>query len=207
MAATLVVTFPQDLGQELAFVVEDGEEGTEGVIDATEEQEAEEVSNPILPTTNELFWGALTFLVLWALMKYVFLPPIQKVMAERDAKVRGDIEAGEAARAQAEVAVAEYDQSLLSARAEASRIIEDARSQAEVQRREIIAAAEAEVAQRKSAAAAEVAEAKAAALEELRSSVAGIAVGAAEAVVQKRLDQAAQVRIIEDYVNRAGSTN
>jgi F0F1-type ATP synthase membrane subunit b/b' len=44
-------------------------------------------------------------------------------------------------------------------------------------------------------------------MDELRDSVAGIAVGAAEAVVQKRLDEAAQLRIIEDYVNRAGSTN
>jgi F-type H+-transporting ATPase subunit b len=166
-----------------------------------------ETKNPILPVENELFWGAVTFLLLWALMKFVFLPPLLKVMAERDAKVRGDVEAGEHARAQAELAVAEYDQSLLSARAEASRIIEDARVQAEAQRRELIAAAEAEVAQRKAEAAAEVAAAKAAAMDELRDSVAGIAVGAAEAVVQKRLDEAAQLRIIEDYVNRAGSTN
>ena len=120
MAATYVVTFPQGMDRELAFVVEDGEEGTEGVVETTEEHEAEEASNPILPTTNELFWGGLTFMVLWALMKYVFLPPIVKVMAERDAKIRGDLEAGEHARAQADVAVAEYDQSLLSARAEAS---------------------------------------------------------------------------------------
>lgn len=169
--------------------------------------EVAETKNPILPVENELFWGAVTFLLLWALMKFVFLPPLVKVMAERDERIRGDLEAGETAKAQAEAAVVEYDQSLLAARAEASRIIEDARVQAEAQRRELIAAAEAEVAGRKAEAAAEVAAAKAAAMAELRQSVAGIAVGAASTVVQKPLDEAAQLAIIEDYVNRAGSTN
>ena len=174
---------------------------------AAEEGVVEETSNPILPTLNELFWGGVTFLALWALMKFVFLPPIVKVMQARSAKLREDLDATEHAKAQAELATAEYEAGLTSARAEASRIIDDARAQADEQRKEILAAAEAEVAGLRQEAAAEVAAAKAAAMEELRDSVAGIAVGAAEAVVRKRLDAAAQLRVIEDYVNRAGSAN
>ena len=174
---------------------------------AAEEGATEEASNPILPTQNELFWGAVTFLAMWALMKYVFLPPIQRVMQERSDKLREDIDAAEHATAQAELAQAEYEAGLTSARAEASRIIEDARAQADEQRRQLVAAAEAEVAALRQQAADEVSAAKAAAMAELRDSVAGIAVGAAEAVVQKRLDAAAQLRVIEDYVNRAGSAN
>jgi len=40
---------------------------------------------------------------------------------------------------------------------------------------------------------------------QLRGSVADIAVQAASAVVQKPLDAAAEMQVIEDYVNRAGS--
>lgn len=174
---------------------------------AAEEGAVEEASNPILPTQNELFWGAVTFLLMWALMKYVFLPPIMKAMEARNAKLREDLDAAEHATAQAELATAEYEAGLTSARAEASRIIEDARAKADEQRKQLLAEAEAEVATMRQAAAAEVAAAKAAAMEELRDGVAGIAVGAAEAVVRKRLDAAAQMRVIEDYVNRAGSTN
>lgn len=202
MAATNLVTIAQaDDGEEVEIQVtsEGGEVHAEVV--------AEEPSNPILPATNELFWGASLFLVLWALMKFVFLPPVVRIMKERDDKVRADLDAGDHARAQAELAVADYEASLTSARAEASRVIEDARAQADAQRREILAAAEAEVAAMRQEAAAEVAAAKEAAMAELRTSVASIAVGAAEAVVQKRLDEAAQLRIIEDYVNRAGSAN
>jgi len=42
---------------------------------------------------------------------------------------------------------------------------------------------------------------------QLRDSVADIAVAAAGAVVQKPLDRSAQLDVIEDYVNRAGSQN
>lgn len=212
MAATIVVTPAAGPGGEYAVAfVEDGDENhSEELLDGAIEEdvaEAEEASNPILPTTNELFWGAIFFLVLWTLMKFVFLPPIVKVMKARDDKLRADLDAGEHDTAQAEVALAEYEASLTSARAEASRIIEDARSTADARRRELIGQAEAEVAAMRSAAAAEVAAAKEAAMAELRASVASIAVGAAEAVVQQRLDEAAQLQVIEDYVNQAGSTS
>ena len=57
----------------------------------------------------------------------------------------------------------------------------------------------------RSAAADEVVAAKADAMAQLRSGVADIAVQAASAVVQKPLDPAAELQVIEDYVNRAGS--
>ena len=57
----------------------------------------------------------------------------------------------------------------------------------------------------RTAAADEVTTAKATAMAELRSGVADIAVQAASAVVQKPLDAQAEMQVIEDYVNRAGS--
>lgn len=211
MAATILVTIRAG-GEAVVEIAAPGQADDEHTTTdaghaADEGHAAEEPSNPILPATNELFWGALMFCLLWALMKYVFAPPVVKVMQERDAKARTDLEAGDTARQQATLAVGEYEASLASARAEAGRIIEDARTRADAQRRELLAAAEAEVAAMRQAAAAEVAAAKSAAMAELRNGVASIAVSAAEAVVAKRLDEAAQLRVIEDYVNRAGSAN
>lgn len=165
--------------------------------------EVKQPDNPILPIGPELAWGAGCFLLLWILMKFVLLKPTQKTMADRADKIRTDLDAADAAKAQALDAVAEYESSLASARVEASRIIDDARAQAETTRKERIAAAEAEVAELRAAAAAEVATAKAEALASMRSSVATIAVQAAEAVVQKPLDAGAQRQIVDDYLNRA----
>ena len=63
--------------EEFAFVaVEEGEEGKE-----------EETVNPVLPTGFDMLYAFIFFVALWAAMKYVLLPPIQKVRAERAATI------------------------------------------------------------------------------------------------------------------------
>jgi len=161
--------------------------------------------NPILPVLNELFWGAICFFGLWALMKFWLMKPIVATMQERAAKVRDDLDQAERAERELESAIDQYGAGLASAKAEAGRSIEDARAQADAYRATKLAAAEAQVAALRSAAADEVVAAKADAMTQLRGSVADIAVQAASAVVQKPLDAAAEMQVIEDYVNRAGS--
>ena len=166
-----------------------------------------ETINPILPVDNELFWGGLMFLVLWALMKWVFLPPVQRTMAARADRIREDLAAADEARAQAAADAEGYDQSLAEARAEAVRIIESARTEAEEERRRLVGAAEAEAAQVRAAAAAEVAEAKRAAMAQLRDGVGEVAVSAASAVVDRPLDPAAHRDLVQQYLDRATSAN
>jgi F-type H+-transporting ATPase subunit b len=161
--------------------------------------------NPILPVLNELFWGAICFFGLWALMKFVLLKPVVATMAERAAKVRDDLDQAERAESELESAIEQYQAGLNSAKAEATRTIEDARAQADTYRADTIGQAEARVAALRSDAAEEVATKKAVAMAELREGVADVAVAAAGAVVQKELDKAGQMQAIEDYVNRAGS--
>ena len=169
--------------------------------------ESAQPSNPILPEPYEFVAGALMFFVLWAAVKFWLLKPITNTMANRAEKVRTDLSTADSAKVQGDAAVAEYEASLASARVEASRIIDDARAQAEAKRKELIAAAEAEVGELRAQAAARVADAKAEALASMRGSVATIAVQAAEAVVQKRLDESAQRSIVDEYLNRVGSQN
>jgi F-type H+-transporting ATPase subunit b len=159
--------------------------------------------NPILPTGPELAWGGASFLILWALMKFVLLKPIIQTMEERSARIQRDLGNAEELRSEAAEALTGYESSLASARTEASQIIDGARHEAEEERRRILAQAEAEVAELRSQASAEVAQAKSEALTSMHSSVATIAVQAAELVVQKRLDEATQRAIVDEFLNRA----
>ncbi len=161
-----------------------------------------EVSNPILPVGPELIWGAVTFFLLWALMKFVLLKPVMKGMEDRQAKIRADIDAADTAKVGADSAVVEYDASLASARAEATRIIEDSRAQGEAKRKELVGAAEAEVAALRATAAEEIAVAKATAMGRIRGDVASIAVGAAGAVVGKQLDVEAHRATVDSYLSQ-----
>jgi len=178
------------------------------ILAATEAGEAvAETKNPILPVASEFLWAAVFFLLLWTLMKFVLLPPVLKVMNARDDKVREDHQAAGHAETERVSKLEQYESGMAGARSEAIRLIEEGRAQGEAQRREAVTAAEAEVAVQRAAATEEIAAAKTQARTELTSSIADLAVGAAEAVVQKPLDRAAQVQVVEDYVNRAGSQN
>jgi F-type H+-transporting ATPase subunit b len=171
---------------------------------AAGESSPKTVKNPILPTVNEMFWAAIFFIALWALMKFVLLPRITKVMDGRTDKVRDDLAAAEAAETERVAKLEQYEAGLAGARVEAVAILEASRAEGDAERRTQIAAAEAEVAAARAEAAAEIADAKARARSELTGSITDIAVGAAEAVIQKPLDRAAQGRIVEDYVNSSG---
>lgn len=166
-----------------------------------------EVMNPILPVDNELFWGGLMFLVLWALMKWVFLPPVLRTMEARADAIRSDLAAADAAREQAASETLAYEESLASARAEALRIIEGARAEAEEERQRLVAAAESEAAGVRAAAAEEIAAAKRAALAEMREGVSSVAVRAASAVVDSPLDSAANEQVVQQYLDDIVSAN
>lgn len=169
----------------------------------TEALHSTEQSNPILPVGPELIWGAACFIVLWALMKFVLLKPVVKIMSDREAKVNGDVAAAEEARGAVGTVLDDYHTAMSAARSEANRIVEDARAQGEARRRELIGAAEAEASSIRSAAAEEIATAKTEALAGLRGDVATIAAEAASVVVGRQLDPAASQATVDRYLARS----
>ena len=85
--------------------------------------EAEDPPNPVIPEMNEIVWAAIFFVALWALMKYVLLPPIVRAMEGRNATIDGDRDAADAATAALGSTRRDYEASLAEARAEANEII------------------------------------------------------------------------------------
>jgi len=172
---------------------------------AAEAAETAEKINPVVPDVKgEIFWGAVFFFLLWILMRYVCLPPLLRVRAQRDAQVLADNEAAEAAATQAEQVRRDYDATIAEARGEASRVLEEARSAAEAQRSQQVSAVETELASERQAAMAELDAERSAALGQLTGDVADLAVAAASKVVRTPLDAAAHRGTVDEYVNRSG---
>ena len=171
----------------------------------TEEGEAQEAPNPIVPDITEVIWGTLAFLILLFFMwKYAY-PAVRTAMEARTAKIQGDIDAAEQARSEAEELKVSYAAELSQAKTEASRIIEEAREQAEVVRRERIAAIDGEIAERRAQADADIVAARERALAEVRGQVAEMAIGAAESVIEANLDREANTRLVESFIERVGA--
>jgi F-type H+-transporting ATPase subunit b len=165
--------------------------------EATTAVAEKEPKNPILPKGNEILWAFVFFALLFAALRFVLVPPIQRMTKERDDKVRGDLDAAERTKGQLAAVRADYEAALAGARAEADRLIEQARAEADVHRAQLQAEADAEIASLRRQAQAEIAAARAQALASVKADVVELAIGAASAVVQRPVDRAASAAVVE----------
>ena len=163
----------------------------------------EDKINPVLPEWHEVVWATIFFLALLALMRYVLLPPLRRLIDEREAKVRGDLASAEMSKDELVQTRAAYDAALAGARGEAGGVIETARQEADARRAELLAEAERDISGWRAAAQEEINEARARALTGLRSDVVDLSVEAASKVLASPLDRAASLPIVERVLDRS----
>ena len=168
--------------------------------------DCQQAPNPILPETNELIWGALSFMVLFLLMAKMALPPLQKSMAARSDKIRESLDEAEGAKTEAAAVLADYQRQLADAKSEAGRIIEEARQSADSVKRDLMARAESEAVEQRRRNAEQISAERDRVMSELQSQVAVVAVEMAERVVESSLDREASLRLIENYINTVGAS-
>jgi F-type H+-transporting ATPase subunit b len=129
------------------------------------------------------------------------LPQIKSTMNARTERIRSDLQAAEDQKNEAETLLAEYRAQLNDARAEAGRVIEEARQAADQLRRDQEASLQTELAELRQRAVADIDAAKVQAMADLRSDVAQLAIGAAETIVGTSLDTATQSRLVDEYID------
>jgi F-type H+-transporting ATPase subunit b len=211
LSGAVIALFVLVLGATVAGAQEEGDEElseeSEHCIEILEGggevDECQEAPSLILPATNELIWGAISFAAIVFLLYKFAWPGLKKGLDDRSERIRDDLEEAERARTEAETVLQEYKTQLAEARSESSRLIEEGRQTAEQLRHDLEARAESEIAEVRQRAAA----AKAQALQDLKREVAGIAVSATEMLLKRNLDRDTQVHLVEDYINQVASRN
>ena len=78
---------------------------------------------------NQVFWLVVTLIAIFFVMSRIALPRIGAVLAERSGTITNDIAAAEELKNKAAEAEAAYDQALLDARAEAHKIVAEAKAE------------------------------------------------------------------------------
>lgn len=173
--------------------------------EADDPEACQESPNLILPATDELVWGSISFAVLlFLLYKYAY-PPVKQSMEARTERIRAELQAADTAKAEAQGVLDEYRAQLNDAKAEAGRIIEEARQAADAIKRDQEVRLQSELAELRQRAVADIEAAKANAMSDLRGEVALLAIGAAETVVQHNLDGETQTQLVEDYINQVAA--
>jgi F-type H+-transporting ATPase subunit b len=100
--------------------------------------------NPFKPEFGLYIWVTLAFLVVFYVLASKVFPKLEETLAERERRIKGDLEAAEAARQDANRLLDEYKSRIESVREEAARLTEEARAAAENLRRDLVGRAETE---------------------------------------------------------------
>jgi F-type H+-transporting ATPase subunit b len=170
-----------------------------------QEAAQEESRNPIFPATNELVWGTIAFLLLLFLMYRTVFPSINKAYKDRRANIEGKLEEAEREREEAEQLLEHYRRRLRDAEDETQRILEEARSNAERVRRDLLAKAETDAGRELDRARQAIRAERDQAIRQLRNEVGTLAVELATRVVGDSLDRERQLRLVDEYIDELGT--
>ena len=145
-----------------------------------------------------MFWTLVTFLIVLIVLKWKAFGPIQEALDQRKAAIASDLEAAEKARSEAQEVLTEYRQQLAESRKEAARIVEDARKAMDDKRRADLAELDADKQRQLERARAEIAAETRQSLAAIKEQVAELTVAATQKVLNTRLDEAEQRRLIDE---------
>ncbi len=166
---------------------------------------AQQAPNPILPSTTELLWGTVSFVVLCALMYKFAFPAVQKAMAARTEKIRTSLDEADKVRSDAQAILEDYQRQLADARNEANRIIEEARQAADQLRQDMVRRADEEVAELRRRNTEDLQAAQARVLSQLRLQVRDLAIELAEKVVAENLDRERNLTLVDQFIAELNS--
>jgi F-type H+-transporting ATPase subunit b len=148
----------------------------------------------------QLFWLALTFGLLYVLLKRFALPRVGEILDERQARIQRDLDKAEALKVETQQALAGYEQSLSDARGRAQGIAADVRNKLMQEVDGERAKIDAEIARQAADAEARIDGSKQKAL----SNVNDIATDTASAIVAKLLGKEVSRDEIQSALSRAG---
>ncbi|MEY2458714.1 MAG: F-type H+-transporting ATPase subunit b [Acidimicrobiaceae bacterium] len=183
-------------------ITESNEECIKLLEEGKKPDDCHKAPSPILPATNELIWGMISFFAIFLLLWKFAWPGLKSGLEARTERIRADLEAAETSKGEADHILADYKAQLADARNESARIIEEARQAADALRRDQEQRLQNELAELRQRAAADIESAKRQAIADLKDDVAQLAIGAAEVIVSNSLDRDTQVRLVESYIEQ-----
>ena len=164
------------------------------------EEEAGGIS-AILPDMAEFIPMLVIFILLWIVLAKLGWAMLSK----RETMIKDALEKSEEARIESERVLEEYRVQLADAKAQAAQIVADAKQTGEAAKADITAKAQSEATDMIAKARTAIEAEKKAAIAELQSSVADTSVAVAARLIGEDLSESEHRKMIERYVNEAGS--
>ena len=164
---------------------------------------AEEAEGPaalLLPAQEELIAGIVAFAILYFFVWKWVWPALTKTLEGRQVAITDQLQQAESARVEAEKLLGDYQVQLAVDKAEANRIMDEARDSAEEMRADLVAKAQAEADQIRAKAREDARNELSRALTEARSHVGEISMDLAGKIVGQTLDPKAHQELIDRFL-------
>ena len=139
----------------------------------------------------------VSFVILFAVLYKLLYKPILRILDQRSERIKESLEAAQSARDEAARSQEDMQKQLEAARGEGQELIARARQVAERFREEELAKAREDIAAQMARAQSNIQRERDAAIEELRRHFAGLALDAAERVIERSLDEPTHRELIE----------
>ncbi|GAB4405183.1 MAG: F0F1 ATP synthase subunit B [Anaerolineales bacterium] len=151
-----------------------------------------------------LLWQLIAFsLLVFGLYKLLY-KPVLRMLDERAERIRKGMEDAAKAREMAERAQEEFEKRIAEARKEGQEIVAQATQMSEKLRQEILEQARAEAERMIAKERERLTQEREQAMSELRAQVADLSILVAQKIVGVSLDEAAQRKLIADFLREAG---
>jgi len=155
-------------------------------------------ANPLAPDSIGFTVALVVFLVFFAINAKLVVPKITAKLDERNAKIRGEIDAAEKARHDAQSAQKKFEEKLQQAQAEAAATIAAAQATARRVADELRAKNDAELSDMKSRAIADIESAKQAAVKEINDHAVALATTMASKILRREVGAGDQSRLVSE---------
>ena len=146
----------------------------------------------------------IAFLFLFLIMSYLLFNPARKLLNDRKERIRGDLEDARESRESAEVLKAEYESKLKDIDKEAEEILSDARKRALANENQIIAQAKEEASRIVERARTEAELEKQKMSDEVKKEIISVASMMAGKLVAASIDSAMQEQLIDETLKEMG---
>ena len=144
----------------------------------------------------------VNFLILVLVLAKFAYKPLLKAMADRQARIAGDLASAEKERQAAEQLRQDLQQQMLETRAQAQAVIDKAIKTAEQMKQEILDEARAEHARMLKNAQLEITRQTDAAMAGIRSEVVALTVAAASKIIEKEMNTETNEKLVTDFIEK-----
>ena len=161
---------------------------------------------PFFSLGNTDFIVSLAFLVFVGILLYYKVPSlVGKMLDERAAGIRSDLDEARSLRDEAKALLASYERKQKEVQAQADRIVANAKDEAAKAAESAKAEIETSVSRRLAGAEEQIAAAQAAAVKDIRNKAVTVAVAAAKDLIAEQMDAKAANALIDDAIDQVGA--